>query len=413
MAVRKFVDPLADDFYLARHRLKLLGKEEKRPLWDPWPVDNFRSGSDVVFSAAREVLRQRNYQCIDNFIDRIILLPASSDPKSRLQGGSCGMWLYSIRSPSTLPAQIVLWMTPAGKIVVRRGNHSSSFRNFIAAWASKGTVAHHPCKHYDFWKSIKIDDRWLDSIPKHLHQQFRDRWWAVNGFRFLDLPFELREMIITFALGPIAEPYEYKPQDPLYKKSLPAPNIKLAVVNKQLQQEVLPVLFGHTKFRFSDNGKFWGFFYKHESMFKRIRFIELAQDKFRLLALFGVRMKTGQRSYGYKLFPTGHSKTFAYICTELPSLRRICIHIPCVNESSFSGRHNGCQELYCWAFWAGARECFRRIPTVDLQGYISDAQKRVLLKDLGDEERGIIPDTEELRNWQSEELTRWYVEKTA
>ena len=112
------VDPLANDFYF-------LGNTGV--VWDPWPVDNFRGVTDVVFKVAKRVVRHRNYQCIDNVVDRIVLLPASSDPKSKSQGGSCGMWLYSIRSHSILPVRVILWMTPAGKVMVRHGVCTSRY----------------------------------------------------------------------------------------------------------------------------------------------------------------------------------------------------------------------------------------------------------------------------------------------
>ena len=117
MTAKKPVNPLADSFYLIQDKSSTYFNKDPPILWDPWPVNNFRAGTDVVFSIARSALQQHNRQCIDNWIDRIVLLPASSGPQCRAQGGSYGTWLYSMRSPSTIPVRVVLWMSPAVKAV--------------------------------------------------------------------------------------------------------------------------------------------------------------------------------------------------------------------------------------------------------------------------------------------------------
>lgn len=423
------IDPLANKFYLLRDQRTPSFKKGKVTPWDPWPVDGYRRRDDPVFKAARKFIRARNYDCIDNYVDRIILLPASSGPISRLggprcQGGSEGMWLYSVRSPSTLPVRLILWQTPTRKTMVRCGTQSQSLESFIASWARTATNNGPDgfCKHYCFWKSIKITQEWLGTIPTHLHQRVHDRWWMVNGFRFLELPTELRDMILAFAMGPIAEPFRQacrKARDPPNSPDpLTIPNLSLTLVNRQLHREVMPVLYAHTTFFLLNTVQMDRFLFKQAWPYERdlvhsrqwIRYLELHMGAGQLLCLFGLRTRRGDRGIQqYIRSNAQHSVIRRSVLVDRLSLRRIHIRIPHVTESfrTIALLPTICQKVFCLAFWAGAREFLRRIPVVELVGHIEGTKKKEWMEELSLERAGILPNPGDLLEWQDQILTHW------
>lgn len=385
-----------------------------------------------MFKAARKLIRVRNTECIDNYVDRIILLPASSGSTSRLggpwfQGGSEGMWLYSIRSPSTLPVRVILWQTPTRKMMVRCGTQSQSLESYLASWALRA-ANNGPdgfCKHYRFWKSIKVTEEWLGTIPTHLHQRVHERWWMVNGFRFLELPFELRDMILAFAMGPIAEPFGQACRKALDPPKTPdpltTPNLSLTLVNRQLHREVMPVLYTHTTFfllNITQMDRFL-FLFKQASPHERvlghsrqwIRYLELHMHAGQLLFLFGLQIRRGDRGLQqYIRSNAEHSAIWRSALADRLSLRRIRIRIPHVMESlRITALPTICQKVFCLAFWAGAREFLRRIPVVELMGHVEETKKKEWTDELFLERTGILPDPGDLYEWQNQTLTHWYV----
>jgi len=419
MADQDAINPLANKFYLLRdQRLPSLKKGKLTP-WDPWPVDGYWRREEPVFKAAQKLMRDHNHKCIDNYIDRIVVFPASSRQGSRSQGGSHGMWLYSIRSPSTLPVRAVLWLTPASKPMIRHGTESQSLESYISSWAS-AAATNGPdgfCKHYHFWKSIKVTEKWLETIPKHLHQRVHERWWMVNGFRFLELPSELREMILEFAMGPFAEPFAKE-----YRKgpnSLTTPNMSLALVNKQLHREVVPVLCTHTTFRLRSLKHSERFFFQRANPYKLnlmtsrrlIRYLELDTDLSSLLRFFGIEMRNADnRIYRYMYSYSPYGSALRWGLTEKLSIRRIRIRIPHVMEYfGTAALRSICQKVFCSAFWAGAREFLRRIPTVELVGRIDESKRKEWMEELSLERKGILPDPDDFHTWQHQMLKQWYV----
>jgi len=402
------IDPLTHKFYLIRDDPVGVHKKKQGMMWDPWPVNDFRKRNDPLFVSAEKILRQRNQQYLDNFIDSISLLPASSDPKSRVQGGSSGMWLYSIRSPSTLPMRVILWRTPAGKIMVRQGTQSVSLERFVSSWANTDREIEGPCKDYTFWKSVKVSDRWVKAFPKDLQQLIHERWWAINGFRFLDLPFELREMIITFAIGPVAVPCKWG-NNPTSVYALPRPNMHMAQANKQLQLEIMQALIAHTTFYFVNNTNLRGFSKEFTSLLGRLRFINLGQGCTELLDIFGARMKRARHVFKYELSPNEGRVPFSSIVVDLTSLRRIRINVPHINAKKGPPPRKACQMSYSAALWAVAREHLRGVPLVEFRDAICDGQKQSFLEEHAVDRGGIIPSQEEFEDWKSRVLMQWCV----
>jgi len=424
------MDPLANKFYLLRDQRTPPLKKGKVTPWDPWPVDGYRRRDDPVLKAARKLLRARNNECIDNYVDRIILLPASGGSKSKLsgpcfQGGSEGMWLYSIRSPSTLPVRVILWQTPTRKILLRCGRQSQSLESFIASWA-RTAATNGPdgfCKHYRFWKSIKVTDEWLGTIPKHLHQRIHERWWMVNGFQFLKLPPELREIILAFAMGPIVEPfgrvYRKAPNPLTIPDNLTIPNLSLSLVNRQLHREITPVLYAHTTFFLRHTIQMDRFLFERAWAYERdkvhsrqwIRYLELHMNATHILSLFGLQIKRGDGGFDQYIRINAPAAPYSRsVLTKRLSIRRVRIRIPHVMESlRTTALPTICQKVFCLALWAGAREFLRLIPVVEFVGYVEETKKKEWTDEISLERTDLLPDPGELHEWQNQILTHWYV----
>lgn len=373
--------------------------------WDPWPVKNFRP--DALFRATEDLIRQRNEASVDNFLNKIILLPASNSIAA-MHGGTSNTDLYSIRSPSKLPMRIHLWRTPAGKIMVRKGIQTMTLAQLINTFEIAITTE--PFQFYDFWKSVKMSEKFLNGleVPDHLKDAFRERWWSINGFPFLDLPAELREMVLKFAMGYHAEPYARvythiggcrSYTDKCYPVPAPAPCANLLLVNRQLRREALPILLSQVTFVFRKHGQLMRFFERiPKASLYALKSLELHFDHETLLEFFGAQVfqnspKAGYSSSDYYLKES--------LFTNRLQLRHICIYFPHPREHRNSKRLRGaCQRNVCSMIWAAARRCLRDIPQVEFRGCIKDSQKKEWLEILSLERQGILPDPQELREWE-------------
>ena len=176
----------------------LLDRSEsaRKATWDPWPVTG--RYADPVLENAMAIVKKRNSTSIDHCLDRIVLLPASGNTPY-VQGGTQGLFLYSLRSPSFLPVRIQLWMTPGLKVMALKGRVSIPLEKYLqrikpVCWDFE--------KHYDLWNSLSYGTALATfKISPQLQGEFHQRWWRINGFRFLDLPGELRETIYDLAFA--------------------------------------------------------------------------------------------------------------------------------------------------------------------------------------------------------------------
>lgn len=219
-------------FYVLRGRDSLANRKAQRSnkgmVWDPWLVKNFKE--DVIFETAKKLVQQRNLQCVDICVDKIVLLPASGNIAG-IQGGSKKLLLYSLRSPDTLPIKFHMWEIPAvwkwngkavswtltrpKKVMVRHGRLSEPLTNFLQSFGvvKKNVKECDLCTHFSCWRGLKVNHECLAQFPEHLRDIINQRWWNNNGFRFLDLSPELREAVLEFTVTPSFEPhkgpYEY------------------------------------------------------------------------------------------------------------------------------------------------------------------------------------------------------------
>ena len=117
------------------------------------------------------------------------------------------------------------------------------------------------CNHFSCWRHLDTDGEWLNEFPKRIRRLVYQRWWSFNGFRFLQLPPELRELILTFAMGHVAVPLAWRWRSERYPE-LAMPNMSLSLVSKQLNREVNATLLAHTTFYFHSIEQFYKFFWR-------------------------------------------------------------------------------------------------------------------------------------------------------
>lgn len=365
--------------------------------WDPWPVKRFVP--TALFTAAQELVKERNEENVDNLIDRVVILPACNSVAD-VHGTTAGTELYSIRSPKNRPVRIHLWMTAGGRVMVRKNCSSIPFRVLLKSFETATWEG--PCKHYKFWRSVTLNQQDLRQlrIPKRLQQAVLDRWKLMNVFRYMDLPAELRDSIASYAMGSWTEPYAklYRP-----KKYIPneKPNTSLLLVSKQLRREATPILMSQVTFLFHKHGQLLRFFEQiPKPSLYALRSLRLLFDHESLLDFFGAQV-----------FPDspwpGESSSDYYFADSLFTERiplkhlRICFPHP---EQHLKCRklRSACQRIVCEWVWAAARWCFRDIPDVIFEGCIKSSQKNEWLAILALERQGILPDPHEITAWQDE-----------
>ena len=364
-------------------------------VWDPWPVKRFNA--NCVFKAAQALVEQRNEENVDNLIDRVVLLPASGSIEG-IHGGSAGTDLYSIRSPRKLPVRIHLWMTVQGKVMVRKNSLTSSLRQLLKTFDNSTWDGNF--KYYEFWRSISLGQKDLIQlrIPDHLHQAVYERWWTVNVFRFLDLPAELRNMIISFATCKTAEPYAhvYRPKD---FHPLPKPNTNLLLVNRQLRHEAMHILLKQVTFTFRKHGQLLRFF---EQISKEDRLalqsLELVFDQESLLDFFGAQVFRHSPKPGFSSADFYFKTT---LFTERIGLKHLRIYFPHPREKRKCKKLRYlCRRTISLWIWAAARKFLRDIPNVEFTGYIDEDLKKDWLETLALERKGILTDPMEIEVWQ-------------
>ncbi len=338
----------------------------QRIVHDPWPVKKFGCRKDTVSEAAKVLIRARNTELVNECSNAITLLPACGAIPN-IQGGSPEKPLYSLRSPTIEPFKFHLWEVPAvhfwnetkgswtvtaGKIMVRRGLKSEPLTRFIKnLGVTKGKATKTDlCKHFRCWRFLDAHDGWLNEYPRHLRDLVYQIWWSFNGFRFFELPPELREMVLAFAMTPAVVPFNMS-------FGLGTPNMALSRVSMQLNREVTAALFAHTTFHFHSVIQFLKFFtHRHGKprigvMFQPregLRSLELDLDPHELFPLFGIPFRFDVRNDWQG--PLLSSELDALFKDEFPLCNRIRIKMHDVFEHKYHFRPFHCQKLHNVAF---------------------------------------------------------------
>ena len=397
---------------------------------DPWPVTKTNGRRDTVLKAAQVLVRRRNSELVNECGNAITLLPASG-PVSGHQGGSPERPLYSLRTPKIAPFKVHLWQTtPAvctwneanfsrnttpGITMVRQGAESEPFTHLLKTLGVSKSEAQEAdlCNHFRCWRSLNTREGWLNEYPQHLHEVVCQRWRRFNGFRFLDLAPELRRIILIFAVGPVAVPFARL--CPLIQDTkIPTPNMRLSLVNKQLNGEVIAALLAHTTFHFYSILQLWKVFSSQRDGESRVIFrrlkklpnVELELSPSDLLRLFGVSFVFSGRTIRYT-----RSSSFdlgALFDGDSPPFHRIRINIQHVFEIDPPPDYTCCQKMYNTAFWAGARARLRNIAVVEFVGCIDETQKKEWIAEHVLDRKGIVPEATDFAGWQGRIWTQWY-----
>lgn len=408
----------------------------QKTLCDPWPVTKIGCRKETILEAAQVLVRARNAELINTCSNEIILLPASGAVPG-VQGGSHERPLYSLRPPKLEPIKVHIWQIPAiqtwnrttwswntipGKLMVRRGQKSEPLTKLLKTLGvAKGEAKiNDMCNHFRCWRFLQAGDEWLNEFPRHLRGAVYQRSWSFNGFRFLQLPPELREIILAFAMGHIAIPFARR-WHPKRSRQLPMSAMRLSLVSKQLNREVTAILLFHTTFYFHTMEQFCEFFRHKDEVpraisrpFKGLRSLELDLSPHCLFRIFGVRFilpSFSVRDVRYErslAFDRGRFFDNIFCNEDSPLCHRICINIPHVSQHYPYSDQTCCQKVHDLALWAGARARLRNIAVVDLVGHIDETQKKEWLAQHALERKGIIPEEKDFAGWQEGISTQRY-----
>ena len=242
-------------------------------------------------------------------------------------------------------------------------------------------------------------------------------------FRFLDLPFEIREMIIRFYIGPSVEPRVHRSLERKFGHSETL-NMNLTLASKEIYTEVMQVLTLRTVFVFRKSHDLGHFMVKYHDLIKKIRLLELSFSSTELPELCGVRCDQITRyhyinypyeftcwyEYEIRRYAYGLSAIFISLCRLSPPLRRLRINIPNLNQGrAYDGdsKPRGCQKKYCLALWRGARLDLVYVPLIDFGGYISEELKRSFVEEHARYRKGGVPDGLRYEDWRWKVIDKW------
>lgn len=403
----------------------------QKVLIDTWPVRKVGCRKDNLLEAAQVLVQARNTKLISTCSNMIILLPASGAIPG-VQGGSREKPLYSLRQPNLDPFKVHLWQIPAvqtwnettwswdltpGKIMARRGHKSEPLTQLLKTLGvAKGEAGVDDlCNHFQCWRHLETRGEWLNEFPRHIRGTVYRRWWSFNRFPLMQLPPELREMILTFALGPIAVPFARRWHPKNRYSRLTMPIMPLLLISKQLNCEVTAALLAHTKFYFHSIEQFLKFLRHRDRLLKStfqspkgLRCLELDLNPTALLRLFGVAF--GPDVFGTR--NTHYEQSFAldlsmFFNDEAPLCHRMLIRIPYVFQLIPRPDRTCCQKVHNLATWAGARARLRSIAVLELVGHIDETQKKEWLFEHALERKGVIPEEKDFAAWQRGIWTQW------
>ena len=297
--------------------------------------------------------------------------------------------------------------------MVRHGQTSEPLKIFLQSFGVLKHEAgeHDLCKHYSCWKSLKLTDKWLSDFPRLLRPRIYERWFSANGFRFLDLPTELREAILMLAIGPVVEPFaglHYK------KSQLPTPTMGLTLVSKQVYNEVMPLLFANAAVYIRTREQFERFFQSacptpRPRFSEKLRTLVLHMGPHTLLRVFGVLTLDLWEGYHYFQRHTQEHDLFTSVCLGSDALKVLKIHIPHIYQLPILSQAL-CQKAFSAVVWSAAREYVRNIPCVRFEGFVCESQKRSWLEVLDSDRKGVENGTAvELLDWKRQIWDEWYV----
>ena len=220
----------------------------------------------------------------------------------------------------------------------------------------------------------------MESLPKDLGLQAYDKWWAMNIFRFLNLPFELRAMIVSFAMGPCARPRGYRCSDQSILRYL-------ARTEGKVNRNTTSIVFAHIGAicKVSDDFAI----ILHIPMIERLQFLEISLSRDQILKTCNSVMFWDAQGFRFRNRPSrgdwpDDRWMLRAISANAKSLRRIRFIFPRVSGRSCQYEeyclHDDTDQVsFCWNVWSVIKDSLTGFRHVDLGGHICDAEKQRFL----------------------------------
>ena len=258
-------------------------------------------------------------------------------------------------------------------------------------------------------------------VPPQIRREALLRWHEANPFPFLNLPLELRELIICFAVDitldstwhnrrlpqervvhqqintrPSSDPPKLK-----FKPRSPKANAELILVNKQIHIEAMAALSTNTKIAFDDPGRLINFL-KHNlqtsktlSLTKKARSMRSIEIMFPhdkdILGLFGVPSRKPRQ---FEYYTLAGFLLHTHQDTNHFELKGIGIFFPNVNRRQHSCNQDSshpAQSTHQQAFnediLIGARPLLGKARIIELEGCINASQKEGWVQMIADDRR--------------------------
>ena len=386
--------------YLSRSFFLL--DEDRYKKWDPWPSPMMDYIERRLFNEAKGVVQRDNCDNIDNYVDRIELLPAHGPPDFR--PSTSGMTLFSLRCPSRLPVRIYLWKTKAGTLMVREASQSIALSDFLTNFRNGTSPS--SVQTLSFWKAMRSDS--CAAFPSHLQDDARQRWRETHVFRFMDLPAEIRQRVIEFYLGPstilvssLRFAFGETPRSPKRWR------YGILSVNRECHEIASFLLLTKKRFYVNNNFTFEVFFDRLPDVARNtLRNLVLSLSASALLDVFGVAYEPGRglnhssaRQGPYCFVLSSPSKISAFA-----NLQALEIVFPPKAKNKSFGFRWGCQRVLRLWIWAAMRKHLRNIPHVKFSGNIKPDQRQMMgeiwAQERKDLEKGLVSGADELVAWQ-------------
>jgi len=309
----------------------------------------------VLDHEAQCLIQQRNLSSIDASIEHIELLSTCAGTNNGLlQGRIDEMKLYSIRSRSHPPVRVYLWNTPDGKVMVRYKLQSMSLARFLDMFEVPETSI--GC-YSRVWRTLLEED--IDFFPPHLRKTAYQRWRSMNTFpKFMELPPEVREKIIHFAVfpRPLTLPRQYGLNIPPNNHRI----MDLTRVNRHIYSLTASMIYSQTTFSFVSLDVYDWFVSKlSDASRNTIQSIEISFSITETLAFFEDMYPANRRCEGTAA--QGHTGPSLRI-ENLSNLRHLCVDFSQHDRYRFLNTA-GRRTLCTWV-WEAAQPYIARKPSV-------------------------------------------------
>lgn len=369
-----------------------------KTVWDPWPVRRISPRKDPILDTARAMIHLVNSSDFDHRLDPMTLLPASNGISGRQERAN----LYSIRSPSTLPFKVNLWMGRGSRIMLRKGCLLMPLHNFLVDFKTKSWESLAKASLWNLLLADKVKLKELH-LPESVQEELYRRWWLLHGFPFRELPGELRNLIISLIFE--QQPQVYSPghcdgvcrrddgADGACTRYHPLPPTSLYLIDKQICQEAKYLMFRRTTFQFHHGFELarsiesmTGF--SHASL----RFVSLKLTTNRFLRHFGAKScvllhpldGVHECNGGRCGVDPGRRPTWLL---KLANLETLEIVFPTPHDRRWNDFAESCQRAICWVIFAAIYKYVWWLGVkVLLDGAIKDDQKDCFQKLLDKEE---------------------------